>query len=81
MVQSDYEKIVYKFGVEILYSKQEIMDGLKEVGIIKSEKGLVNKIKNKLAFRKRYSHGHSELKIIYIPRQNLYRIVTWPKSS
>lgn len=80
MITDNYEKIIKAFGIESFYSKQQIINGLKKTGIIKNDKGLLNKIKNEFTLRKTYSHENYELKFIYLKNRKAYRVVTFPKS-
>lgn len=77
MINEDYDTIIKKFGVDKLYTKKEVIDGLVELEIIKKGKGLLNKIITEICFKRTYAKEESRLKFMYDKHSKLYRIITW----
>lgn len=77
-MKSDYEKIINRFEEHEFYTKQEVIDGLHEIGLLKNKNGLIgkllNRINEKTALTKEYSNGHNQAQFFYNKRNDSYQM-------
>ncbi len=80
--KSNYEKICEYFSLNALYSKEEIIEGLKELNIAPKGNSLISKLGQEISFRKTRGKQIDESVIMIqfkrnSKHNNLYKLYSW----